>query len=217
MSNFRKLNIDELIKELNKYEFKQLHIHHTWKPNKSNFNGSNHFALQQGMKNYHINNRKWQDIGQHVTLFPDGIFVTGRAFNVTPASIKGWNTGAFAVEMLGDFDIGKEILNGEQKKSILKLIKYFVNKYGKDSIKFHREGKGVTKTCPGTSLDKSTMIKEAMEVDNKMKDKDTPSEWAKESWKWAKERGITDGARPTDNITREEVATMLYRYYKTRK
>lgn len=217
MSNFRKLNIDELIKELNKYEFKQLHIHHTWKPNKSNFNGSNHFALQQGMKDYHINNRKWQDIGQHVTLFPDGIFVTGRAFNVAPASIKGWNTGAFAVEMLGDFDSGKEILDGEQKKSILKLIKYFVNKYGKDSIKFHREGKGVTKTCPGTSLDKSTMIKEAMEVDNKMKDKDTPSEWAKESWKWAKERGITDGTRPTDNITREEVATMLYRYYKTRK
>lgn len=43
-------------------------------------------------------------------------------------------------------------------------------------------------------------------------EKDKPSEWAKEAWKWGKEKGITDGSRPKDNTTREEIITMLYRF-----
>lgn len=41
---------------------------------------------------------------------------------------------------------------------------------------------------------------------------ETPSVWGKEAWDWAKENGITDGNRPKDNATREEVITMLYRF-----
>ena len=41
--------------------------------------------------------------------------------------------------------------------------------------------------------------------------KDEVSQWAKEAWDWAKKNGISDGTRPKDNITREEVWTMLYR------
>lgn len=40
---------------------------------------------------------------------------------------------------------------------------------------------------------------------------DTPSAWAKEAWEKAKALGITDGARPRDTATREEVAAMLLR------
>jgi len=45
-------------------------------------------------------------------------------------------------------------------------------------------------------------------VDNR----NDPSSWAKEAWEWAKENNITDGSRPKDNTTREEVITMLYRF-----
>lgn len=45
----------------------------------------------------------------------------------------------------------------------------------------------------------------------------TVSDWAKEGWNWAKENGITDGNRPKDNMTREEMVTMLYRYDKMKK
>ena len=41
--------------------------------------------------------------------------------------------------------------------------------------------------------------------------KDEVSPWAKEAHKWAVERGITDGTRPKDPVTREEVWTMLFR------
>lgn len=40
------------------------------------------------------------------------------------------------------------------------------------------------------------------------------SSWAREAWEWAKKAGITDGTRPRDTITREEVVTMLYRFNK---
>ncbi|HHU77259.1 MAG TPA: hypothetical protein GXZ24_10305 [Firmicutes bacterium] len=47
-----------------------------------------------------------------------------------------------------------------------------------------------------------------------MTDKNTPSSWAKEAWEWAKKEGITDGTNPKGMVTREQLATMLYRYYK---
>lgn len=166
----RILTTKDLLRELNNYSYRQLHIHHTWKPTHRDFNGENHLKLQQSMRNYHINTNGWTDIGHHLALMPDGKWVTGRPFNATPASIKGWNDKALAVEMVGNFDIpgtgayntsGYDKLEGAQKESILQLIKYFGQRFGYDGVKFHREGPGVTKTCPGTGLDKATMIGEA--------------------------------------------------------
>lgn len=174
MSNFRKLNFEGLVRELERNRYKQLHIHHTWKPTHRNFNGSNYIPIQQGMKNYHVNTNKWADIAQHLTLFPDGVWLTGRPFNVTPVSISGWNTGALAVEMIGNFDLpntnpfnvlGYDKLEGRQKEEILKLIRYFIDKYGENSVKFHRDN--ASKSCPGTSLDKAQMIREAKALGNK--------------------------------------------------
>ena len=215
MSDFRILNTEQLLKELDRYKFKQLHIHHTWQPEHKDFKGNNHIAMQQGMYNYHTKTLGWQDIGQHLTLFPDGKWVTGRPFNITPASIKGWNTDALAVEMLGNFDKGHDKLDGKQKDSILKLIRYFIDKYGENSIKFHREGPGVVKTCPGTSLNKQTMIKEAKALGEQTKnDKNKPDKWAEKEWEWARKVGLLDGTRPKDNVTREEFAIVLYRIFE---
>lgn len=44
-----------------------------------------------------------------------------------------------------------------------------------------------------------------------------PSEWAKEAIKWAVVNKISDGTRPKDTITREEVLTLLHRFYKYTK
>jgi hypothetical protein len=108
------------------------------------------------MRNYHVNTLGWNDIGQHVTLLPDGKFVTGRDFSKTPASITGHNTGGFACEMLGNFDIGHDKLEGAQRESIIRLAKYFDDK-GR-YVRFHREN--AAKTCPGTSIDKTEFMDE---------------------------------------------------------
>lgn len=159
-----KLQVEKLIEILDKYAHVEIHIHHTYRPNHKNFTGSNHQDLQDGMRNYHKNTLKWSDIAQHVTLFPDGLFLTGRGFSKTPASIKGKNGSKnavpFMVEMVGNFDKGNDRLEGKQKEAILKLAKYFQDK-GR-SIVFHNEHS--YKSCPGSSIDKEVFLKEVSEV-----------------------------------------------------
>lgn len=48
------------------------------------------------------------------------------------------------------------------------------------------------------------------EAQTMAEDSNTPSEWAKTAWEWATTNGITDGTRPKDNITRQEVIQLLY-------
>ena len=153
---FKIITIKELIEILENYDHKSLHVHHTWKPNhtlwKANPDG---LYWQKSMQTYH-KSLGWRDIGQHVTLLPDGKFVTGRDFSLNPASISGKNEGAFACEMLGNFDIGNDVLEGKQKASILALARYFDSK-GK-YIRFHNENS--SKTCPGTSIVKAEFMQE---------------------------------------------------------
>lgn len=151
----RKLTADQLIKEVKKHKYTSAQVHHTWKPSHKDFTGSNHQSLQDGMRNYHVGTRGWKDIGQHVTLFPDGTYLTGRPFGMNPAGIAGYNSGAFMVEMIGNFDKGHDKLEGKQLDSALKLYNYF-HKQG-IYIRFHREEAG--KSCPGTGINKTEFMK----------------------------------------------------------
>jgi len=45
-------------------------------------------------------------------------------------------------------------------------------------------------------------------------EQNTPSSWAKEAWEWAIKEGITDGTNPKGAVTREQVVTMLYRFFQ---
>ncbi|WP_068554343.1 S-layer homology domain-containing protein [Thermotalea metallivorans] len=218
MSRFEIVTIEELLKRLEKYSYRQLHIHHTWKPDHSNFNGKNHIQLQEGMYIYHTKTNKWQDIAQHVTLMPDGTFVTGRNFSKDPVSIQGWNTGAFAVEMLGNFDIGCDKLEGKQKESLIKLARYFAERFGPESIKFHNEGPGVKKTCPGSLLDKKEFMKEVLAMGKVFKDVED-GRWSAKYIEAAKNldliSGNTDGTfHPTSPLTREQAAVLMVRLYE---
>jgi len=199
------ITIDELIKELSNYTHKEMHVHHTAKPNKSYFDGTNHIVLQEGMRKYHMEVNKWIDIGQHVTLFPDGMFCTGREFGINPASIKGCNIKAFAVEVLGNFNIGCEKLEGIQLASLVKLAKYF-DKQGK-YIRFHREN--CVTDCPGTGINKEWFMGLVRFVVSDIK-----GHWAEGKIKAViesgKMSGYPDGTfRPNKDITRAELASMI--------
>lgn len=164
----RFISINEVIKVMKDKKYKEFHIHHTWKPAHKSFNGSNHQKIQDGMRNYHVKVNGWSDIGQHLTLFPDGKLLTGRDFGRNPVSIANYNTGALAIEMVGNFDkpgtgsyntLGYDRLEGEQRKTILKLVQAFGDMYGYDKVIFHNERS--SKTCPGTSINKDFFIAEA--------------------------------------------------------
>lgn len=68
------------------------------------------------------------------------------------------------------------------------------------------------KACPGEYL--LSRMGEISRVVTEALNRDEPAEYAAHAWKWAKERGITDGSDPHGNITREQAVTMLYRFWK---
>ena len=48
-------------------------------------------------------------------------------------------------------------------------------------------------------------------VENPVEDVDKPDSWAEESWEKTKIKGILDGTRPHDPVTRQELASVLDR------
>lgn len=205
-----KFTIEQLIEILDKYDHKFLHIHHTYIPSHKDFNGNNHQRLQDNMRKYHIEKLKWSDIGQHVTLFSDGIFLSGREFGRNPASITGYNDDAFAVEMLGNFNIGNDKLEGNQLAVIVGLVRYFIEKYGEDSIVFHREHSN--KTCPGTSLDKEKLIYMAMneQMFSDVDSNDWYAEYIEKVVNAGLMSGYSDGTfKPKQEVTRAELAVVI--------
>ncbi|GFN30807.1 N-acetylmuramoyl-L-alanine amidase [Paenibacillus xylaniclasticus] len=124
-----------------KRSIKILQVHHTWKPSYDNFKGNNHFTMLKGMRNSHINNNGWSDIGQNLTIFPDGVISLCRPLEVSPAGIKGANVNGICVEIIGNFDIGGDRMTEEQKKSTLYLFAVLAKKFNlninTDTIVYH--------------------------------------------------------------------------------
>jgi N-acetylmuramoyl-L-alanine amidase len=140
--------------------------HHTFSPSYPDFNGSNHFELQQGMKNYHISHNGWADIGQHFSTFPDGTILSGRSLEQSPVCIKGQNTNSICLEHLGNFDSGKDVMLAEQRETIIQMTAILCRRFNipvnTQSIVYHHwfnlstgqrnDGSSNNKSCPGTNF-----------------------------------------------------------------
>lgn len=131
-----------------------VHMHHTWRPRQTDWAGE---PTVEAMWRYHVEDRGFADIAQHVTIGPDGSIWTGRHWNLPPASATGHNgradAGPFMFEIVGDFDIGRESLEGAQLESVLAVIGTVQEAFGLEveSLRFHRQ-LGSPKTCPGTAI-----------------------------------------------------------------
>lgn len=140
--------------------------HHTYNPSYSGFSGSNHFALQVGMRNYHVHHNGWADIGQHFTSFPDGTIMTGRSLERSPACIVGANANAICIEHLGNFDTGGDAMTNAHRTTIVEMTALLCKRFGvpahTDRVIYHHwynlstgarnNGTGNNKSCPGTNF-----------------------------------------------------------------
>lgn len=140
--------------------------HHTFVPNYEHFKKDNHFDLQKSMQYYHTSVNGWQDIGQHFSIFPDGMIVTGRSLEMSPACIFGFNNYSICIENVGNFDKDGDEMWPEQQAAILRVTAALCKRFGipvnSNQIVYHHwfdlntgsrtDGKGVTKSCPGTNF-----------------------------------------------------------------
>ena len=138
-----------------------VHMHHTWRPNHAQYRG---LRSIESMWEYHTRENGWSDIAQHISIGPEGTIWTGRDWNRPPASATGFNgsetSGPFMFEIIGDFDRGADPLVGTQLQAVLGVIAALMKKHGLalQSLRFHNEMTDA-KSCPGSSLDKDTILK----------------------------------------------------------
>ncbi len=171
MSSFKSFDVksfEDYIKNMKvARKVKLIQLHHTYSPSYKNFTGNNHEALQRNMRSYHVNTNGWSDIGQHFTIFPDGVIMTGRSIEKSPAGIYGANTGSICIECLGNFDKGGDAMTEAQKEAIVGAVKILLDKFNlnaEDNVTYHCwwtssgsdigdyiKGKSA-KTCPGTNF-----------------------------------------------------------------
>lgn len=171
MNELQKYNVEEFRQYINSLNVSRriclIQLHHTYLPCYKQFTGDNHTALQVGMRNYHIKTNGWSDIGQHFTVFPDGVIMSGRSMEKIPAGIKGANAGAICIECLGNFDVGGDTMTQAQQTAIISAVRILLDKFGlkpKDAVIYHGwwsasgtnigdyvKGKSA-KTCPGTNF-----------------------------------------------------------------
>ena len=87
---FKSANLYEIQDIVSTYPFSrritEVHLHHTWRPRQSDYRG---LATIEGMWRYHTETNGWSDIGQHVTVAPNGSVWLCRNFNWAPASARG--------------------------------------------------------------------------------------------------------------------------------
>lgn len=148
----------------------RLQVHHTWKPAYEHFKDGREMDRLEAMRNSHMQNNGWREIGQNITTFPNGkIGISlGRNLNDTPAGIAGANTGALCIEHLGNFDRGGDSLSPEQRETIIHVYAALAERLGLPidpaHIVYHAwytpEGRWLgdyqpgqsSKTCPGTNF-----------------------------------------------------------------
>lgn len=95
-------------------------------------------------------------------------------------------------------------------QNTIELAAYLLNKYNLSIDDIYRHYDITGKDCPKMMLAEKEWERFKNNVKTHMKI-DEVSPWAKEAWEWVKENGISDGTRPKDVVTREELWTMLYR------
>ncbi|MDK8188763.1 peptidoglycan recognition family protein [Paenibacillus sp. UMB7766-LJ446] len=153
----------------------KIQVHHTAAPNYTTRQMINGVAKQdvwkclEGMRTYHLS-QGWSGTGQNITVLEDGRIAISldRDLNKTPAGIKGANTGALCIEIIGNFDQGGDTMTAVQKQSVVHLYACLVLKLNilidTSHIVYHawytpsgawlgdyEKGKS-SKTCPGTKF-----------------------------------------------------------------
>lgn len=207
-------------------EVDEIILHHTWRPTAKQYKGK---STIEAIRDYHVNNQGWSDIGYHFLIAPNGDIWAGRHIEQAGAHTRGRNARSVGVCLIGDLD--EEDLTEEQKASLVTVLRALLKRFRLPigAINFHRDY-APYKSCPGMKLDKgvvrswvsSSEPSETASSEKNADDAETHPDvppWAVDAVKWALESGVIKGM-PRGKVegyrfaTRAEVVVMLHRLWK---
>jgi hypothetical protein len=165
---FRQIARTEFAPLVERFEFSRqinaVHMHHTFRPDHSDYDPNDGHRSIVGMFLFHTQTKGWRDIAQHISIAPDGSIWLGRNWNLAPASAAGHNgnaaRGPFMFEIIGNFDRGRDRLEGEQRRTVVEVIATIQRRFGlpPESLRFHNTMS--PKSCPGTAVDFEEILAE---------------------------------------------------------
>lgn len=105
------------------------------------------------IRNIHVNQNGWSDVGYHWFIQRDGTLEQGRPEHVMGAHVKGYNRGNIGVCMAGGLKEGtrepEDNFTEAQWKSLNRLMDTLFNKYGQIRIMGHNGFPGhESRGCP---------------------------------------------------------------------
>lgn len=102
------------------------------------------------IRNWHVKDNHWKDIGYHYVIELDGSIHKGRDENAIGAHCSGQNSNSIGICYVGgvakDGRTPKDTRTDAQKQSLLRLLKELKIKYPNATIHGHREF--AAKACP---------------------------------------------------------------------
>jgi len=107
------------------------------------------------LKRWHVEDRKWRNIGYHYTIDRDGTITEGRSMEENGAHTKGRNKNTCGIALFGGFgstsnDRFSENFTPEQMASLQQLIADLMNTYPINKISGHNQY--APKACPGFNV-----------------------------------------------------------------
>lgn len=107
------------------------------------------------IKDWHVSDRGWSDIGYHFLIDRDGGVATGRPIERIGAHTKGHNTGSIGVCLIGGHgasasDAFSDHFTHQQDRALRRLIGDLFRQYGPMEVSGHNEY--ANKGCPGFAV-----------------------------------------------------------------
>ena len=107
------------------------------------------------IKRWHVQDRKWNDIGYHYLIDRDGTIANGRPIEKIGAHVAGHNTGTIGISLFGghgsaETDQFADHFTQAQEKSLRKLIADLRKRFGVVKITGHNQY--AAKACPGFNV-----------------------------------------------------------------
>ncbi len=140
----------------------RLIVHHSYIPNQSQYKGA---ASIRGIQSYHMDDpkTKWNDIGYHFLIGPEGTIYQGRPETVVGAHCSP-NTNSVGICLIGDYDPGKDPIPPVMEESLIKVLSWLAATYRVDPrVNLYGHCDFSTKSCPGKNVyDRLPQYKETL-------------------------------------------------------
>ena len=161
----------------------------------------------ESIHKYHVS-LGWKGIAYHYYVRKDGTIYRGRPEDTVGGHTSGYNSRSIGICAEGNFET--DVMSNAQRDAIRALVLDIRTRYPDTKTIKHKDVAATA--CPGKNYPFDYIA--AADPDPE----DTPVEptldWETEkalARDWAMLKGISDGERPNDNVTRQEMWVMLYR------